>query len=146
MPNFLSIVDFVSRARHVFEQHGALFSYARFPAGSCGPASEILGRCIEEQFSVLPELVEGTGRPDRQDVSHAWLAFDDLVVDVTHDQFEASGLEPGRWVFARPSKWHANFCFLSRRPLISKSELLANGFGELYRLTTNCGRLSRCCK
>ena len=138
MSDPLSIVAYVSCARLVFEEYGAMFSYARFPQGACGPASEILGRCIEERFSVRPDFVEGAGRPERRDVSHAWLAFDGVIVDVTHDQYETSGLEPRRWVFVQPSRWHETFCRVNRRPIMDKNELLISGFHELYRLTIAC--------
>lgn len=58
------ITAFVECARTLFENNSARFGpYANFPKNACGPASEILGRCVEELFPVRPCLFEGNDRP-----------------------------------------------------------------------------------
>lgn len=44
--------------------------------------------------------------PDRQPFSHAWLRQDDIVVDITADQFDDA---PASVIVATDSPWHKAF-------------------------------------
>ncbi len=137
----LQIIDFVGRARAVFEKNHELFysPFGTFPRNSCGPASEILGQCLQERFNVAPVRVLGD-MPDRPNHHHAWLDFDDAIVDVTHDQFTDTGLDRGRWVFCpmSASSWHASFRNVERHPLSAKENLKAQKLEKLYLLALRC--------
>lgn len=74
-----------------------------------------------------------------QGFHHAWLGFNGVIVDVTHDQFDQTGLDLRRWMFAEPSRWHEEFCSRSTRSLPNVSDL-PKDFRELHRLTIDCWR------
>jgi hypothetical protein len=45
--------------------------------------------------------------------SHAWYEVGDYIIDVTHDQFDDTGLTG--WVFHRDHSWYAEFAEIERR-------------------------------
>ena len=59
------------------------------------------------------EIVSGR-RPDGRDGKHQWLRFDDIVVDITADQFDEANQPPV--LVDRRSQWHAK---LKGRPIAS---------------------------
>ena len=87
------------------QQRGVGFE--NFPAGTCGPVSELLGRLLFERTSIRGTYVCGSGHPAlKPSTTHAWLEFNEFIVDLTHDQFADTGLSG--WVFER-STWHGRF-------------------------------------
>ncbi len=58
-------------------------SFHEFPMGSCGDASLLLGKYIDEMGFGQFDYV--CGEHGRQ--SHAWLEKDGIIVDITADQF-----------------------------------------------------------
>jgi hypothetical protein len=56
-----------------------------FPRGCCGPASELLGRCLIELGFANVSYIPAERRDDTR--SHAWINVDDVIVDITADQF-----------------------------------------------------------
>lgn len=81
--------------------------FASFPHGTCGPVSELMGRIILELTCREAVYVCGDGHPDLgAPQSHAWLEVEGVIVDLTHDQFEGTGLTG--WVH-EASAWHAKF-------------------------------------
>jgi hypothetical protein len=96
----------------VASRSGSMFN--GFPVAACGPASELVGRALKERFGVEGVYVCGVGHPalpERQ--THAWLETDNVIIDVTYDQFPGTGLQG--WVFPRDSAWHAQFEDIDRR-------------------------------
>jgi hypothetical protein len=78
--------------------------FESFPRGTCGHVSELIGRIVFERTGIY---VCGGGHPAlKPQQSHAWLEVRGLVVDLTHDQFQGTGLLG--WVFEH-SPWHALF-------------------------------------
>lgn len=78
-----------------------------FPKGTCGPVSELIGRLVLEQTGHEGTYVCGGGHPDLPpQQSHAWLEVGSFIVDLTHDQFDGTGLRG--WVFSN-SAWHRGF-------------------------------------
>lgn len=59
-------------------------SFRRFPWGSCGDASVLLGKFLKDQG--LGDFTLVVGRS--YDGQHAWLEQDDVMVDITADQFD----------------------------------------------------------
>ncbi|WP_010223482.1 hypothetical protein [Pseudomonas donghuensis] len=55
-----------------------------FPRGCCGVVSELLGDYLNTQLGLRVEYVCG----ERDGGSHAWLELDDVVIDITSDQFD----------------------------------------------------------
>lgn len=79
-----------------------------FPKAACGPASEILGRLLKEELGYDGVYVCGQDHPYLgQEQSHAWFEVGEFLIDITHDQFEGSGL--CGWVFERGNEWHTLF-------------------------------------
>lgn len=79
-----------------------------FPKAACGPASEILGRLLKEELGYDGTYVCGQVHPYLgQEQSHAWFEVGEFLVDITHDQFEGTGLHG--WVFERGNEWHTLF-------------------------------------
>ncbi len=85
-----------------------------FPVASCGPAAEIVGRILKEKLNYDGRYVCGDGHPGLEpSQSHAWYEVGNYIVDITHDQFEGTGLSG--WVFDRAAGWHAQFMNLDHR-------------------------------
>jgi hypothetical protein len=59
-------------------------SFHEFPMGSCGDASLLLGKYLDEMG--LGQFDYVCGELGRQ--SHAWLEKDGIIVDITADQFD----------------------------------------------------------
>jgi len=78
-----------------------------FPHGTCGVVTELTGRLLYEMTGEQGAHVCGTGHPDLGALqSHAWLEVRGYIVDLTHDQFQGTGMTG--WV-AQASDWHAKF-------------------------------------
>lgn len=78
-------------------------SFEQFPKGSCGDATLLLAKFLEE--SGYGEFNYILGK--RNGSSHAWLEQGDVVVDITADQFTDM---PHPAFVECGSKWHASFC------------------------------------
>ena len=78
-------------------------TFMDFPRGSCGDASLLLAKFLEESGFGLFNYFLG----EQNENSHAWLENGDVVVDITADQFPDM---PDSVVVARNSKWHLAFC------------------------------------
>lgn len=82
--------------------------FHEFPKGTCGSASEVLGRILKEEFQIEGAYICAESHSQLDwDESHAWVEVDDFIIDITHDQFEDTGLSG--WVFERGLGWHAQF-------------------------------------
>lgn len=81
--------------------------FGSFPHGTCGPVSELMGRIVLERTGHEGIYVCGDGHPAlKPQQSHAWLEVGGVIVDLTYDQFEGTGL--AGWVH-ETSRWHAQF-------------------------------------
>lgn len=88
--------------------------FADFPRGACGPATEIVARLLKEQLGYDGMYVCGDGHPELSaEQTHAWFEVGNVLIDVTYDQFEGTGLSG--WLFARDTGWHAQFKNIERR-------------------------------
>lgn len=80
----------------------------KFPRGSCGDASHLLGAlladCGHRGFVYISG--ERGSIADRTLTSHAWLSRGGLVVDITADQFPDA---PSAVIVAERSAWHQQF-------------------------------------
>lgn len=85
-----------------------------FPVGACGVASDIVGRVVWETLQYEGEYVCGTRHSKLSNgTTHAWFEVEDFIIDITYDQFQATGLID--WVFDRNDGWHTEFRSLERR-------------------------------
>ena len=100
-----------------------------FPRGACGDTSLLFGAYLVDHSITGFKWTSGC-RGDVRDntwTSHAWLQRDDLVVDLTADQFLDA---PTGVIVASPSPWHFQF----------KGE--AKGSGD-FRNWSNVDQLAR---
>jgi hypothetical protein len=111
-----AIVKLASAARKALE--GLVSSndnmFHMFPLGACGPTAELVGRVLAERLQLASVYVCGSDHPDlTPNHSHAWTEVGPFIVDLTHDQFQATGV--AGWVLPSSSKWHAQFRDKDRR-------------------------------
>ena len=76
--------------------------FLRFPAGSCGDSSKLLGQWLIEHGEPRLMYVVGT----HHGKSHAWLETNKLIIDITADQFEDG---PGAVYVGKGSSFHGQF-------------------------------------
>lgn len=81
-------------------QRGITFRF--FPGGTCGAVSDLLGQYLRQAYGLDARYVCGL-RDGQQ--SHAWVRVDDVIVDITADQFE-DGMPPVA-VASPDNEWHA---------------------------------------
>ena len=60
----------------------------RFPQGTSGHASAILGQCLKDFLDIEFDYVVGQFNEKENSPSHAWLQNKDFIVDITADQFD----------------------------------------------------------
>jgi hypothetical protein len=81
-----TVRDAATRFRTALEQGGlSLPSLSAFPNGSCGDVSELLGQYFSD--SGLGSWDLRSAMTSDLSCSHAWLEQDDLIVDITANQF-----------------------------------------------------------
>ena len=82
--------------------------FQNFPRGSCGWASLLLGAILKDKGSLGFLYVCGQrNSSDRsRTISHAWLARESLIVDITADQFKDA---PQSVIVSIASEWHRTF-------------------------------------
>lgn len=110
MTNLVLLEAVAQRCREGFETltNNDSSSMSGFPKGRCGNAAEIVGRILKEQAGLDGRYVCGNEHAAmKPSQSHAWYEVGDYIVDVTHDQFEGTGLIG--WVFPRDHSWYAKF-------------------------------------
>lgn len=61
------------------------FIFDRFPAGCCGNTSLMLGAYLYHYYNIDCEYVCGVHKTQ----SHAWLEVDNIIIDITSDQFKS---------------------------------------------------------
>lgn len=100
-----AIRDLARRFRRAIEQCDRKYlpiAFAEFPVGSCGDASLLLAKFLQQNgyagFSYISRM--------RNDRSHAWLQKNDLVVDITADQFDDQSMPV---IVEMASAWHETF-------------------------------------
>lgn len=84
------LTEVATRFREALEEALKGLSYTpapltRFPAGSCGFTSEMLGQMLNDHLNNQVMYVWGQEKDGER--SHAWLRYGDIVLDVTGDQF-----------------------------------------------------------
>jgi hypothetical protein len=88
--------------------------FCTFPFGTCGPAAELVGRVLAERLGLASWYVCGSDHPDlAANQSHAWTEVGPFIVDLTHDQFDSTGV--AGWVTLSSSHWHERFRERHRR-------------------------------
>jgi hypothetical protein len=86
----------------------SLVYFHKFPAGTCGDASDMLGRFLNERGEGQFEYVAG----QQGGQTHAWLEAHGLIVDITADQFPDI-FNPA--IVTTDNSWHSQFVVNHRR-------------------------------
>jgi hypothetical protein len=81
-------------------------TFREFPRGSCGDAAILLGTFLKEQGAGTFTYIAGRRGRGHNRYSHAWLEQDNVIVDITGDQFSSS---IGSVFVATHSPWHRTF-------------------------------------
>ena len=83
---------------------------SQFPSGCCGDTSQTLATYIYEQTGLICSYVHGQyGGTDGELGSHAWLEVNDLVVDITADQFHYRGYDLASVYVGPRTSWYNSF-------------------------------------
>lgn len=131
------ILDIARRFRAALNQVDAsLWAHVAvtdFPKAACGHASEMLGKHLRELLGVDPDyVVKDNYEPGGSwRGGHAWLEIDDLVIDITGDQF---GWEPV--IVSRSSKRHAEGELNRRGPLTNDEQWWGRYGAPIYAVAT----------
>ena len=88
-----------------------------FPNGCCDHASEMLGKFLLDQFDLEPIYVRAERFEGGEPRTHAWIEFNELVIDITGDQFSNPAVQ-----VTRDRSWHDQWTVLSQQGLAFKIE------------------------
>jgi hypothetical protein len=77
-----------------------------FPVGACGDATLLLGHYLKAQGFGYFDYVSGTRGEGDDWHSHAWLRREDVIIDITADQFPEIDQAV---IVATGSPWHGEF-------------------------------------
>jgi hypothetical protein len=114
-------------------RHELPFGMQDFPAGACGDTSLLLGAylvdCGYQGFEYT--AAERRWSVDGVSASHAWLSCENLVVDITADQFPDG---PAAVIVSSQSVWHSKFRNMSKSTsdFRGRSYLGVGDLGRLY--------------
>lgn len=98
---FLEVLKF-RRAIENCDKNILPASFHSFPTASCGDASIILAHYLKEKGFGEFDYILGK----RMEKSHGWLKQNEIVVDITADQFEDNNESV---IVTINSKWHNEF-------------------------------------
>lgn len=109
--SILRIEELARRMRFAIEslsREKLPISMSEFPAGACGDVCLLLGAYFKDRGVSGFEYIAGERGNQRDSTwtSHAWLARESLIVDITADQFEDA---PGKIIVSGNSAWHRTF-------------------------------------
>ena len=82
---------------------------SNFPRAACGSTVLILNAVIEHELGSSGQYVAGVRSTDEQ--SHAWLELDDLIIDLTANQFSDVTESV---IVTRDREWHDQFREITR--------------------------------
>lgn len=109
MVGALVLAEVARAAREIFEHkvskdEPSSLMFSTFPAGTCGPVTELLARYLNETFSTDALYANGIGTwRGQRPWSHAWVEVEGMVLDITADQF---GQEPIIVLPLDIARWH----------------------------------------
>jgi hypothetical protein len=113
VPSDEKLREAASRFRHAIDAavHDLPSEMHSFPLGQCGTVARLLATYLED--AGLGTFAYVTGRridpaePEEEGWSHAWLEQNDLIIDVTADQFPEQHDQP--IIVTRDRAWHNTF-------------------------------------
>ncbi|EHR6782880.1 TPA: hypothetical protein I7272_24405 [Vibrio parahaemolyticus] len=110
------IENLVNQVRVAFEQSnpsdfpGTTLSVATFPGGCCDDSSRLLAAYLADNGIEGARLIHGSMGGSRSELrSHDWLLINNLIVDITADQFNSKEYENERVICTENSQFHSSF-------------------------------------
>lgn len=107
------ILDICQKSRVFFETNpiGFGFHISNFPKGWCGDASRYIKRRLHEQLGIDFIYHSGCMRtPESTNTyNHAWLEYDNLIIDITADQFNHLGFSNSPIIITTDRTFHDLF-------------------------------------
>ncbi|MGG0793795.1 hypothetical protein ABE137_07285 [Brevibacillus laterosporus] len=106
--------------------------FDRFPIGCCGDSSKLFSKFLSSK-GIKAYYVWGI-RDD--EYSHAWLEYDDIIIDLTADQFDEVHEEV---VVTKNRDWHSQFEIQNKVALDFEEfeEYNAKRLGAIYKNILN---------
>ena len=92
------------KARRIFEHHALEISdtlFRDFPRGCCGNVSLFFANRLTCLGVEGVKVIQG----EKGDSSHSWVVVNDLIIDITADQFE----NQNHGIFPIDSPYHASY-------------------------------------
>ena len=83
---------------------------SQFPSGCCGDTSQTLATYIFSETGMICSYVNGRNGGIAGELgSHAWLEFDDFVIDITADQFNNRGYDLPEIYVGKRTDWYDSY-------------------------------------
>ena len=79
-----------------------------FPDGCCPWASRFIGQFLLDEYKLSPQHVYAQCHPDENGSGHEWIEVENIIVDITADQFNEDGSQLPKVIVCtvNSSKWH----------------------------------------
>jgi hypothetical protein len=122
---------FVSCFRQAIEiakENMDLEQFKSFPLGTCSDVSVLLGMILMKNGYGHFHLV--CGEIGEQDQTHAWLEKNDLIIDITADQFPEI---KNKVIISRDSSWHNSFKNINKSPLTIFSLNILDDYEAIFK-------------
>jgi hypothetical protein len=109
----------------------------KFPEGCCSWASYMIGHFLKYERGFNPiEIQAERDDPNGMD-PHSWLAVEDIIIDITSDEFEDSG---SKVIVTNYSEWHDTWKIVNKAEIVEINTYDQIPFGtelkpsEIYEL------------
>tara|TARA_R110001599_G_scaffold130570_3_gene305842 strand:+ start:1074 stop:1547 length:474 start_codon:yes stop_codon:yes gene_type:complete len=127
LPKFDAIHKYVSEVRAFLLaskpsdfRAGTSLSVSKFPSGCCDDASTLLSLYLQDQGINVFENIYGETLSGK---SHVWLQFEDLIIDITRDQFSESDHKVDLLIMEKADDWHLKFVNIVNRGVANHNQL-----------------------
>lgn len=99
------IIQIAKAFRDAFETVGRSYGYpfSIFPTECCTWASIFIGNFLIEEYGLCPQRVYSALHPSPPASKHEWTLLDNIIIDITADQFEDSS---DSVIVKKESTWH----------------------------------------
>jgi hypothetical protein len=104
----------------------------KFPIGSCSAASYLLAQFLKNEFGTFDLLHSERHVPKFQ--THAWLQKDNLIIDITADQFDGQNQTVS---VVSSSEWHNTFKVRDCKHDPALPSYLQDSYNEILKHISN---------
>lgn len=103
-----------------------------FPEGCCSWASYMIGHFLKYELGLAPVEIQAERFGPEGTDPHSWLMVDDIIIDITSDEFEDS---TERVIVSSDSTWHSKWEEKKNADIIKISEYDKIEYGTKYKPT-----------